>query len=198
MQIGLGLFSFSMLFAKRAFEYPKRSYRIFLLDISKQALSALWSHALNLYLAVFLQNQVSRGNGCDWYFINFIMEICFGVLMCYLIHSCILYFANKYDILILQSGVYLSIHDAQYVYRYSWAELDKHINYRVWMIQLIVWLMIATIAKIVVFFFEFKYAEDIVDVGIGLLSPFKGHPNLELVWVMVIVPFTLNSLQYWI
>lgn len=30
------------------------------------------------------------------------------------------------------------------------------------------------------------------------LSIFNGHPNLELFWVMVIVPFTLNALQYWI
>ena len=30
------------------------------------------------------------------------------------------------------------------------------------------------------------------------LSVFQGHPNLELFWVMVIVPFTLNALQYWI
>jgi hypothetical protein len=155
MQLGLGLFSFSMLFAKRAFEYPKRSYRIFLLDISKQAMSGLWCHAMNLYLAVFLQGLSSKGNGCEWYFTNFICEIAFGIVISYLIHSAILYFANKYDILILQSGVYLSIHDAQYVYRYSWAELDKHINYRVWIIQLVVWLMIATISKIVVFMIIF-------------------------------------------
>ena len=105
-----------------------------------------------------------------------------------------MYFANKYDILILQSGVYLSIHDAQYSFRYSWEELDKHINYKVWVIQLIVWLMIATISKLIVFILEFYWAEQIIDLGILSLSAFKGHPNLELFWVMVIVPFTLNSL----
>lgn len=35
VQIVLGILSFSSLFAKRHYEYPKRSYRIFLLDISK-------------------------------------------------------------------------------------------------------------------------------------------------------------------
>ena len=198
MQVGLGLLSFSMLFAKRAYEYPKRSKRIFMLDISKQAFSAGWQHAINLSLAVYLQQSVSRGNGCEWYFINFICEICFGVLLCYLIHSFILYFANKYDILILQSGVYLSIHDAQYIYRYTWEELDKHINYKVWFIQLVVWLMISTISKLIVFVFELQYAEELIDMGISALSIFKGHPNLELLFVMVIVPFTLNCFQYWI
>jgi len=56
------------------------------------------------------------------------------VLLAYIIHSIVLFFADKYDILILQSGVYLSIHDAQYIYRYEYEDLDKHINYRVYYI----------------------------------------------------------------
>ena len=142
MQIVLGFLSFTSLFAKRHYEYPKRSYKIFILDISKQGIGAFWCHNLNLMLAVYLQLKVNKGDGCEWYFINFICEIMFGVMLTYIIHSIILHFADKYDILILQSGVYLSIHDAQYIYRYEWEELDKHINYRVWVIQLFVWLII--------------------------------------------------------
>ena len=112
LQLLLGILSFSSLFAKRAFEVPKRSYRIFLLDISKQGVSAGWNHCLNLFLAVYLQLKVNKGNGCDWYFINFICEIAFGVLLSYIIHSVVIHFAEKNDILVLQSGVYLSIHDA--------------------------------------------------------------------------------------
>jgi len=187
-----------MLFAKRSFESPKRSFNIFLLDISKQAFSGLWCHTINLTFSVLLQEQVSRGNGCEWYFINFICEIVFGILLSYGIHSIVMYFAKKYDILILQSGVYLSMHDAEYINRYEWEELDKHINYRVWFIQLLVWLMVATLAKLIVFGFELEFANEIIDVGIMSLQVFKGHPVLELLWVMVVVPFTLNTLQYWI
>lgn len=198
MQVALGFLSFSSLFAKRHFELPKRSLRIFLLDISKQAFSAAWSHVLNLILAVYLQLKVNKGNGCEWYFINFICEILFGVLLSYSIHSTILYFADKYDILVLQSGVYLSIHDAQYIYRYSYADLDKHINYKVWVIQLTIWIMITTIAKIAVFGIEYYLAAELIDIGILVLKIFDNHPYIELIWVMVIVPFTLNSMQYWI
>ena len=45
---------------------------------------------------------------------------------------------------------------------------------------------------------EFQYAEEIIDLGIYALSFFKGHKKLELVFVMMIVPFLLNSFQYWI
>ena len=92
----------------------------------------------------------------------------------------------------------MSIHDSQYIYRYSWEELDKHINYKVFAIQLFVWLMIATLAKLIVFALEYTYADELIDLGIFALSFFKGHPNLELLFVMMIVPFILNSLQYWI
>ena len=56
---------------------------------------------MNLVLAVYLQLEVNKGNGCDWYFINFMCEIFLGVLIAYLIHSTVLYFAEKFDILIL-------------------------------------------------------------------------------------------------
>ena len=58
--------------------------------------------------------------------------------------------------------------------------------------------MIVTLSKLMVFFIEYTYADEMIDSGIAVLSVFKGHPNIELVFVMMIVPFTLNSMQYWI
>ena len=151
-------------------EHPKRSYKIFLLDISKQGLSAGWMHVLNILLAVYLELKVNKGNGCQWYFINIVCENFISVTLALIIHSTVINFANKHDILILQSGVYLSIHDAQYIYRYSYDDLDKHINYKVWFIQLLIWLMITTIAKLVTFGLEYQWAEELIDMGIYALS----------------------------
>ena len=58
--------------------------------------------------------------------------------------------------------------------------------------------MINTIAKFIVFGFEYLIAEHVIDAGIYILSGFKGHPDIELIVVMCIVPFTLNICQYWI
>ena len=198
VQIILGIISFLSLFVKRHYEIPKRSFRIFCLDITKQLVGALWQHILNVALAVYLQLKVNKGNGCDWYFINFISEICFSVLLTISIQSMVSHYAERYDILILQSGVYLSIHDAQYIYRYSYEELDKHINYKVWFIQLIIWVMIVTISKLTVFGLEYYFADEIITIGINILLVFYGHPILELLVVMMIIPFVLNCMQYWI
>jgi len=53
--------------------------------------------------------------------------------------------------------------------------------------------MINTISKFIVFAIEYLIAEEVIDFGMWTLSAFKGHPSLELVTVMMIVPFTLNT-----
>ena len=58
--------------------------------------------------------------------------------------------------------------------------------------------MINTISKFIVFGIEYTIANEVIDFGIMALYIFRGHPNIELVFVMMIVPFTLNTCQYWI
>jgi hypothetical protein len=53
-----------------------------------------------------------RGDACDWYLLNFLCEIFFVVLFSYFLHYTVKTVAERNDILVLQSGVYLSIHDA--------------------------------------------------------------------------------------
>lgn len=65
-------------------------------------------------------------------------------------------------------------------------------------VQLFVWLVIVTISKMTVFALEYTYADEMITFGIATLSVFDGHPNIELIFVMMIVPFTLNSFQYWV
>jgi hypothetical protein len=54
--------------------------------------------------------------------------------------------------------------------------------------------MIVTLSKLTVFTIEYTYADDMIGLGMSTLSVFDGHPNIELIFVMMIVPFTLNSL----
>ena len=149
-------------------------------------------------LAVYLQLEVNKGNGCEWYFINFSSDIFLVVAITLFIHNLVVAFATRNDIIILQSGVYLDLHDSQYIYRYTYKELDKHINYKIYFIQLFVWLMIFTIAKLMVFWLMFENAEVLITFSMNILSVFKGHANLELFFVMMVYPFILNCAQYWV
>ena len=75
---------------------------------------------------------------------------------------------------------------------------DEYVNIRTWFIQVVVWCMCQFIAKIFVFFFQFAYHAELYAWGATALIMFKGHPKLELIVVMVFVPFTLNSTMFWI
>ena len=75
---------------------------------------------------------------------------------------------------------------------------DDAVNIRTWLIQVIVWCMCTLLAKILVFFFQFAYHKSLVAWGDAILSVFHGHPNIELVIVMIIVPVTMNSLMFWV
>lgn len=41
---------------------------------------------MNVVLAVYLQLEVNKGNGCEWYFVNFSSDIFLVVAMTLLIH----------------------------------------------------------------------------------------------------------------
>ena len=94
--------------------------------------------------------------------------------------------------------MYLSVHDAQYLYLYSYEDLDKHINYRVWTIQFIVWLIISTLAKITQFAIEVAFAGTLIDGAMNLLKPLNGSMTLKIFVVVIVIPVVLNSIQYWI
>lgn len=58
---------------------------------------------------------------------------------------------------------------------------------------MIIWLMIVTISKISVFGVVYWFADEFISLGILLLAPISRSPKVELVFVMMIMPFILNS-----
>ncbi|EGR29543.1 hypothetical protein IMG5_153600 [Ichthyophthirius multifiliis] len=67
LQIFLGILSFLVLIYKRHKERPKRQWKIWALDTSKQGVSALLAHMLNVILAVVLSSD-SSNDPCTWFF----------------------------------------------------------------------------------------------------------------------------------
>lgn len=52
--------------------------------------------------------------------------------------------------------------------------------------------MISTISKLIVFAGEYYFADELITAGIDILSIFYGHPFIELIFVMIIIPLVLN------
>lgn len=152
-------------------------------------LSALLAHCVNLFLAVLLQQLVKRGDGCIWYFVNLVMDSTLGISLCYAIHNAIDRFAVRHDIDALKSGLYFTGEDKP---------TDDNIDYRVWLVQLVVWCIIVLLSKLVLFGVQLYTSEDLEWFGEKALEGFAGNPRMELIFVMVVLPLILNSVQYWV
>jgi hypothetical protein len=84
IQVGLGVLSFSVLFIKRMKEQPRRPWKIWIFDTSKQLVSQLFAHFINLTISIALTYEDSSSDECLWYFITNILDNTLGVLICVL------------------------------------------------------------------------------------------------------------------
>ena len=191
VQITLGIISIGTLIIKKFMPGETRTWKVFIMDISKQLISALIAHFVNLLLALYLHAELKEGNGCVWYFINLTLDCFLGVILAFCVFSIINHIAVKLDIDILKSGVYthksVSLIDGKEV-------ADDAIDMRIWAVQVIVWVMCTLIAKMFIFFFILAYHKECVTFGNGFLSLFKNHPKVELVMVMIVIPLTFNAI----
>lgn len=173
-----------------------RTWKVFLLDVSKQIFTAGFAHFLNLVLAVYLQDLTREGNGCVWYLVTLLCDTTLGIFFAYVFFKIVDEVAIKFDIEVLKSGVYTDKEvpvDADDDF-----DPDEEINFRTWLIQVIVWCMCTMLSKFFVFFAELIYHKELISWGIGVLYAFKDHPKLELVVVMVFLPSIFQSLMFWI
>lgn len=84
IQVALGVLSFSVLVIKRFRESPRRPWKIWVFDTSKQLLSQLMAHFINLTISLALAYSDSSSDECLWYFITNILDNTLGVLICIL------------------------------------------------------------------------------------------------------------------
>jgi hypothetical protein len=96
-------------------------------------------------------------------------------------------FARKNKIETLVSGNYYSRDSTNFE--------DYDINYNIWLIQASIWCFICFLMKIFIYLIMLRWNELLEDFGKYLLSNVELYPRLELMFVMIIVPLIMNSVQ---
>jgi hypothetical protein len=81
VQLVLGALSFSVLIIKRYKEHPKRPWRIWAMDTSKQGVSQMIAHFINVGISLLLSSHLNN-DACIWYFTTNILDNTLGVLIC--------------------------------------------------------------------------------------------------------------------
>eukprot|EP00347_Sterkiella_histriomuscorum_P023098 403335956 len=212
------------LLVKRSIEKPKRTWKIFLMDTSKQIFSSGLLHVYNLIASELLSSGESME--CQWYFILFSIDVfgiaLFSYLFLHLSVRCMRrtcgYEINlgSYDLKKehedsfsfnqdddrSQQSAFMSSDDSDSELERS--QVDRQYNVqnsrptKIWLIQLIHWLVIISLSKLCILGIILLFKEQLLYLGVLALYPIQQYPRLLLLVVMVLIPVGFNALQFWI
>ncbi|KAF2897666.1 hypothetical protein ILUMI_08507 [Ignelater luminosus] len=175
LQVLLACLAFTCLIAKRFCEprSERRSWLIWFYDTSKQGMGALAIHLAN----VWLSGQYT-GDPCTWYIINFLLDSSVGLLIIFI-------------------GIRLSQHLSK---RKGWeainfGEYGVPPSMNAWLAQCCLYIGLMVIVKTcITLLMQLNFWEGVRDF---ILSPID-NPKVELAFVMLIIPFFVNILMFWV
>ncbi|KAL5487715.1 hypothetical protein ACEPAI_5823 [Sanghuangporus weigelae] len=180
VQALMGVFVILSLVYKRHRESPKRPWRIWTFDVSKQVVGQMFIHGMNLLISGVGAHHAS-GNPCALYFLNILIDTTLGVALIYFVHHFLTYMlSDKLMLKGFRSGQYGSPPSILY-----------------WIRQAVVYVTALTTMKLVVIGL-FAIWPGIVEVGNWLLSWTGGGDGIQVVFVMGLFPIVMNVLQFWL
>ncbi|XP_071776681.1 transmembrane protein 110, like [Centroberyx gerrardi] len=171
----LAIVAFSTLMLKR-FREPvgiRRPWRIWFFDTSKQAIGALFIHFANVFLST-----LTKEDPCSLYLMNFLLDATLGMLVIWLGVKVVSKLVEHKQWTLLTFGEYGDPPQAA-----------------AWLGQCGIYLLIMVLEKGVI---------SLVLLVPGwsnlqeVLLSYIANPQLELVLVMLIVPFIVNSIMFWV
>lgn len=108
VQLVLGVLSFSVLIYKRYIERPKRIWKIWFMDTSKQGFSQMIAHIINVVISMQLSSSLSS-DACIWYFTTNILDNTLGVVLCVSVLGLIEKYLLSPNYTHFQSGNYYTV-----------------------------------------------------------------------------------------
>ncbi|KAK9525896.1 hypothetical protein VZT92_016567 [Zoarces viviparus] len=171
----LAIVAFSTLMLKRFHEPAgiRRPWRIWFFDTSKQAIGALFIHFANVFLSTLTEE-----DPCSLYLMNFLLDATLGMLVIWLAVKLVSKLVEYKQWTLLMFGEYGDPPQAA-----------------AWLGQCGVYLLIMVLEKAVI---------SLVLLVPGwsklqeVLLSYIANPQLELVLVMLILPFIVNSVMFWV
>jgi hypothetical protein len=146
---------------------------------------------MNLFIALFLStdtNTDKKTDECMWYFINLLVDSTLGTFIIYAMMKIIDRQAKEQKIGDLKSGLYYEKYVKDGKTRFRWKP-------KMYFLQLFIWTSIVTLTKVCLLAFTKLFSFFLERVGTFIMKPFIVNDKLELIIVLVVFPFILNSLQ---
>ncbi|KAL9932622.1 hypothetical protein V8E36_008321 [Tilletia maclaganii] len=185
----MGALVLGSLMLKRQRERPKRPWKIWSLDISKQMLGQLFVHTLNIILSDAVAAH-GKNNPCSLYFLNIAIDTTLGVFIIYItlrITTHVLTSVWGWHGFV--SGQYGNVPTPE------GGSGKPKMSY--WGKQLASYLFAILVMKLfvtgIMWMFPFLFA-----FGKWLLSLFGKHRNAQVLFVMALFPLAMNIIQFWL
>jgi hypothetical protein len=192
VQFLLAFICFLTLAIKWYYEKPRRPTLVWILDGTKQGVGSMTGHIGNIFLSTLLASlkktlASSSSDECKWYLMNYLSDATLGILFnLTLLLSLNWFLKRQFDNRQIEQ------------YGLKFGSYGNPISSTVWLTQLTVWLLIILIGKVLTFSCFYFISNEIDLLMSSFFGLFDGHPRVELVMVMIVIPFLLNSFQFWI
>lgn len=190
VQLLLGLLAILSLLFKRYIERPQRTCHIWLLDVSKQATGGIFAHFLNIAMAIYLSSLQSTGGQCAWYFINYTIDTTIGIIFAWFYFRIINIIAHRLNWTSLK-------HTGDYHLHKSYIAISNRVNYRIWGLQLLAWVIVIALTKFTLLGFIYLAISPLNSFAVFFKDLFTS-PKVELLVVMICCPLLMNAIQFWI
>lgn len=119
---------------------------------------------------------------CAWYGMCYLVDTTLGLILAIWGLKILDHFAHKNDWASLKhSGVYEGVDGVLH-----------------WVHQVLAWLFILTVVKVIIYFFMVLCSEGLAFVGAILFAPLQSNIRFELLFVMIFFPGFLNVIYFWI
>ena len=178
MQVLMAFTTLLSLLYKRYQETPQRDWLVWIMDTSKQAISATLVHFVNIlvsYISVFLPQ--TSTNPCVWYFLNVFLDTTLGVYALYMFLLRIHKLAMKFGIDEITMGYY-----GDPPRLYPWC---KQL-----MLFLLAWFGVKVTVVILL-----TFVPHFGRVAEWIFLIFKGNTKGQVVFAMLIFPLCMNIVQ---
>lgn len=176
----MGVLVISSLLFKRQGEKPKRPWRIWLFDVSKQIVGQMFVHGVNVFVSAVGSTR-SSGNACVYYFLNILLDTTLGVYAIYItLFFLTWYFTEKLKLKGLRSGQYGS---------------PPSLNY--WVRQLAIYVVSLTSMKLFVIAVV-AFWDALSDIAAWLLSWLGNGDTAQVIFTMGLFPIFMNIIQFWV
>jgi hypothetical protein len=181
--MSLATLCIATLVIKRQHEIPRRDWLIWSFDVMKQSIGSSFSHFSNIFVSELIAADLtSDGDECQWYCLSFVIDSTLGTFVnLAILHAIEKYTRSRPSLFYLKFGEYGNPP------KFSW-----------WAAQLTIWLVVVTLGKIICISILANFASPLNLFIEFLFQALRGHPEVELIVVMIIVPMIFNVACFWV